>query len=162
LRDDRDARVQSYLMSAAAAVCVLGFNIIPPALAVALPVVALFYGGQFMSKRVPEPHVSVSFSCAATLLLSAVLYGQVSGGMLMVSWGLAGLVLLSAGFPLRERVLRLQGLALLLICTMKLFFYDLRNLDTPYRIPSFIVLGLILMSVSWIYTRFRERVRRIL
>ncbi|MES1256970.1 MAG: DUF2339 domain-containing protein [Acidobacteriota bacterium] len=45
---------------------------------------------------------------------------------------------------------------------MKLFVYDLRNLETLYRILSFVALGLILLAVSWIYTRFREHIRRLL
>ena len=76
----------------------------------------------------------------------------------------AGLMpaLLAAGFALRDRVLRLSGLALFLICTLKLFFWDLRNLETLPRIVSFIVLGLLLVTVSWIYTRFRDQVQRFL
>jgi len=50
----------------------------------------------------------------------------------------------------------------LAVCTGKLFFWDLRNLDTLPRIVSFIVLGLLLVAVSWIYTRFRDQVQRIL
>jgi uncharacterized membrane protein len=57
--------------------------------------------------------------------------------------------LLAAGFALRDRVLRLSGLALFLVCTLKLFFWDLRNLETLPRIVSFIVLGLLLVAVSW-------------
>ena len=59
-------------------------------------------------------------------------------------------------------MLRLSGLALFLICTVKLFFWDLRNLETLPRIISFIVLGLLLVTVSWVYTRFRDQVRRFL
>jgi uncharacterized membrane protein len=51
---------------------------------------------------------------------------------------------------------------MLLVCILKLFLYDLRNLETIYRILSFVALGLILLGVSWIYTRFRERVSRYL
>ena len=82
--------------------------------------------------------------------------------MLTVAWGIEGVGLLTAGFPLRDRTLRLSGLALFLVCILKLFFYDLRQLETLYRILSFIVLGLILVSVSWVYTRFRDRVQRYL
>jgi uncharacterized membrane protein len=53
-------------------------------------------------------------------------------------------------------------LGLVLGCTLKLFLYDLRNLETPFRILSFIVLGLMLLGVSWVYSRFREQLRRIL
>jgi hypothetical protein len=49
--------------------------------------------------------------------------------VLTVAWGAEAVVLLAAGFTLRDRVLRLSGLALFLICTLKLFFWDLRNLE---------------------------------
>jgi uncharacterized membrane protein len=48
------------------------------------------------------------------------------------------------------------------ICIGKLFFYDLRQLETLYRILSFFVLGVILVSVSWLYTRFRGHIERYL
>jgi uncharacterized membrane protein len=80
--------------------------------------------------------------------------------VLTVALGIQGLALLAAGFPAHERPLRLAGLALLLFCISKLFLYDLRHLETLYRILSFLTLGLILVGVSWIYTRFRDAVRR--
>ena len=73
-------------------------------------------------------------------------------------WGVQGLGLLLAGFPLRERAMRLAGLILLLVCVLKLFVFDLRNLDMPFRVLSFIVLGVILIGVSFFYSRFRERI----
>ena len=69
---------------------------------------------------------------------------------------------LGSGFPLRDRILRISGLVLLLGCILKLFAWDLRHLETVPRIFSFIALGLILVGVSWIYTRFRERVSKYL
>ena len=53
-------------------------------------------------------------------------------------------------------------LGALLFCILKAFAYDLRNLDTLPRIFSFIVLGLLLVAVSWVYTRFRDLVQRYL
>jgi uncharacterized membrane protein len=44
----------------------------------------------------------------------------------------------------------------------KLFLYDLRNLELPFRILSFLVLGVLLIGVSFIYSRFRERIDRYL
>jgi len=87
---------------------------------------------------------------------------RVSGSMLTVAWGLEGITLLAAGFPLSDRNQRLSGLALLTFCILKLFLYDLRHLETLPRIISFIALGLILVAVSWIYSRFRERVQKYL
>jgi len=65
----------------------------------------------------------------------------------------------AGGTPLRRRPARL---ALLLACILKLFVWDLRHLETLSRIFSFLVLGLLLVAVSWIYTRFRDRVQRYL
>src|ERR1019366_3887930 len=101
-------------------------------------------------------------SLLATFLLGALIFHEVTGSVLSVAWGVEAVALLAAGFALRDRVLRLSGLALFLICTLKLFFWDLRNLDTLPRIVSFIVLGLLLVAVSWVYTRFRDQVQRFL
>lgn len=106
--------------------------------------------------------VRLGLSLVALLLLTIIVYVEVSGGYRTVVWGIEGVAVLTTGLAIRERSLRLEGLAVLLACILKLFLYDLRNLETIYRILSFIVLGLILLGVSWIYTRFRERLRQYL
>ena len=102
------------------------------------------------------------YSLLATLLLAILLFYEVSGGRLTMAWAAEALALLGAGFPLRDRVQRLSGLTLFMVCVLKLFLYDLRALETINRILSFIVLGLILVGVSWMYTRFRDRIQRYL
>ena len=59
-------------------------------------------------------------------------------------------------------MLRLSGLALLFLCILKLFVYDLQQLEALARILSFVVLGLVLLTVSWVYTRYREQIRKLL
>jgi hypothetical protein len=131
-------------------------------------VVASFYCAQLISPRESsgqgriDRHARTFYTLLAALLLGALLFYEVSGGMLTVAWGIEGLALLGAGFPLRDRVQRLSGLALFLVCVLKLFLYDLRELETVNRIISFVVLGVILVSVSWVYTRFRDRIQRYL
>jgi hypothetical protein len=99
---------------------------------------------------------------AATLLLSLTLYLRVSGSVLTMALAAQGVALLVAGLTLRHRAIRLAGLALLLFCILKAFVYDLSYLETLPRIFSFIVLGLILVGVSWLYARFRDRLQRLL
>jgi uncharacterized membrane protein len=79
-----------------------------------------------------------------------------------MAWTVEGFLLLAMGFGVRERSLRLSGLALLLVCLVKVFLVDLRGVETLYRIFSFIVLGVILLLVSFGYTRYRSVVRRYL
>ncbi len=110
-----------------------------------------------------ERHAGTLFSLAATFLLTSLLFHEVSGSLLALAWGLEGLSLLGVGVAARERALRLEGLGVLLLCILKLFIYDLRNLEIVPRITlTFIGLGVILLGVSWIYTRFRDQVRRYL
>jgi hypothetical protein len=172
-----DLRWQSYLLAAATALrCVAtnfdapdSFGGLPSRLLTAAVVIVTLYAQEFLIPREPaetdprwERFARSGYSLLGTALLSLLLYKEISGSLLTVAWGLQGLLALASGFPARERVLRLSGLALLLGCILKLFFYDLRNLDTLPRIFSFMVLGVILIGVSWVYTRFRERVRRLL
>jgi len=123
-------------------------------------VIACLYAAQLLTPRATHPRLF--YSLLATALLAALLFYQASGSVLTIAWGIEGVALLAAGFPLCDRVQRISGMALLLFCILKLFVWDLRHLDTLPRILSFIVLGLILVGVSWIYTRFRERVERYL
>lgn len=79
---------------------------------------------------------------------------QAGQSILAASYG-AGLIAIGA---LRSnRQLRLLGLLTLALTVIKVFFLDLAALDSLYRILSFIVLGLILMLVSWHYQRRGER-----
>jgi uncharacterized membrane protein len=123
-------------------------------------VTASFYAAQLLAPR--GWRARTFYSILASLLLAVLLFYEVSGGMLTMAWGVEALALLAAGFPLRDRVQRISGLFLFLVCVLKLFLYDLRQLETINRILSFIVLGVILVSVSWIYTRFRDRIQRYL
>ncbi|MBV9924376.1 MAG: DUF2339 domain-containing protein [Acidobacteria bacterium] len=76
---------------------------------------------------------------------------------LSLIWGLYGAGLLLAGRLRRVRLLRLMALGLLGLTTLKVFFLDLSALDRAYRIVSFIVLGVILLAVSYFYQKSQQR-----
>lgn len=76
---------------------------------------------------------------------------------LSVIWAVYGAGLLTAGSVWRVRLLRLMGLLLLSLTTFKVFFVDLSSLDRIYRIVSFIVLGAILLAVSYLYQKSQQR-----
>jgi hypothetical protein len=159
--DRRSLRAQAVLVSAVVATRCLAIDMgtLQPVLAIA-PTIACFCAAM-LRREIGSLHRMYD-SLLATMLLGALIFHEVSGSVLTVAWGMEAVALLAAGFALRDRVLRLSGLALFLICTLKLFFWDLRNLETLPRIVSFIVLGLLLVAVSWVYTRFRDQVQRFL
>lgn len=78
---------------------------------------------------------------------------------LSVFWCVYSLAGVSVGFWRKVRAARLFALGLLFISIIKVFTYDLRYLEQPYRIISFFGLGLILLVVSLLYTRFEERLK---
>jgi hypothetical protein len=174
-----DFRWQSYLIAVLAFARAWSTNFLAPdsfggtpvRLLIAAIVIASFFACEILTPQDPaerpgirpwERHARLFYSMLGAVLLTVLLYHEVSGTLLTVAWTLEGLALIAAGFPLRDRILRLSGLTLFLICILKVFFYDLRTLETIYRIVSFIVLGGILVGVSWIYTRFRDRIQRYL
>ena len=139
-------------------------------------VVGSLYVSQLLSARRPEAlpaprsgmgrglmwldgHARGLFCVLATVLLAVLLWYEVEPRVLTASWGIQGAALLVVGFVLRDRAFRLAGLGVMAVCLPKLFFFDLRELETGYRIFSFILLGLLLIAASWIYTRFREQLR---
>lgn len=126
----------------------------------AVVVTACLYLAQFLARRGDMARTVLSL--AGTAALTLLLFWEVSGRVLTISCGLAGASLLVVGFLSRERVLRLSGLGLLFFCIGKVFFWDLNELEMFHRILSFLVLGVILLVVSWIYTRFREQIRKLL
>jgi uncharacterized membrane protein len=79
---------------------------------------------------------------------------------LSVVWALYGGGLLMAGRVRRSQPLRVMALALLALTTLKVFFWDLSSLDRAYRIVSFIVLGAILLAVSYLYQKSQQREQR--
>ena len=53
------------------------------------------------------------------------------------------------------RPLRLAGLALLGAAVLKVFAYDLAELDEIFRVLSFVALGLLLLTGAFAYQRLR-------
>jgi hypothetical protein len=165
-----DLRLQAYVGVLATFIRAIFVNVEArdsmAAIAPAAVAAGLFYAAQALIRSRAysghEAHAASYTSIAATALLTVLLFDAVQGRLLTVALGFEGAALLIAGFMWRERVLRISGLLLFLLCIAKLFAYDLRELDTLSRILSFVVLGVMLLASSWVYTRFRDKIRRLL
>jgi uncharacterized membrane protein len=64
-----------------------------------------------------------------------------------------GAMLMVVGFLRRSAFVRWQALLLIAATIAKVFIYDLSQLDRGYRIVSFIVLGALLLAISFVYQR---------
>jgi uncharacterized membrane protein len=68
-------------------------------------------------------------------------------------WMIYGAALMAIGFWRRSAFLRWQALVLMAVTVMKVFVYDVSELDKGYRVLSFIALGVILLGISFAYQR---------
>jgi uncharacterized membrane protein len=68
-------------------------------------------------------------------------------------WMAYGALLMIVGFLRRSAFVRWQALLLIAATIVKVFVYDVSQLDRGYRIVSFIVLGVLLLAISFVYQR---------
>jgi uncharacterized membrane protein len=71
-------------------------------------------------------------------------------------WIVYGIIVMILGFLRRSRPMRIGSIILLGVSILKVFLYDLRFLEQPYRIVSFIALGVILLLASYLYQRYKH------
>jgi uncharacterized membrane protein len=98
----------------------------------------------------------------AVALLTVLLAKEMRYGMVTLAWGIEGVAVFLLALKLGERSFRLTGLGLLLLCVGKIVLVDVWRLNPQDRYITFIVLGIALLLVSFLYTRNREALRQYL
>lgn len=96
----------------------------------------------------------------AVALVAVYFYRTQSGSLLIVAWALEGLCVTGAGFALKSRALRLSGLALLGLGLVMTLYRAFRYSDTIGRIVTFLVLGVVLLLISFGYARYRDALKK--
>jgi hypothetical protein len=102
------------------------------------------------------------FFFAPIVLVSFVIAIKMNPGMVTLSWGIEGVMVIVLGLLASQRSYRITGLSLLLLCVGKIVFRDAWLLPDRDRYITFIVLGGALTLVSTLYGRYREIVRHLL
>ncbi len=95
----------------------------------------------------------------STLESNTFLYHYLPGlraGGISILWSLFALGLIIAGIHKEIRPLRFVGLGLFAIVACKVFFLDLARLEQLYRIIAFILLGILALSGSFVYLKYRQ------
>ena len=75
-------------------------------------------------------------------------------------WMIYGAGLMWVGLAWRSAFIRWQALVLLAATIVKVFIYDVSQLERGYRIISFIALGVLLLAISFLYQRDWLRLSR--
>lgn len=102
------------------------------------------------------------FFFAAFALEVVTLAAKLNSGRITIAWSLLGLSVFLFALALGERSFRLAGLGLLLLSVVKILLMDVWALSPSDRYTTLIVLGLALLAVSFLYTRFSTVIRRYL
>jgi hypothetical protein len=96
------------------------------------------------------------------VLVAIMLAHEMRAGMITVSWSALGVAVFLLALLVRERSYRLAGLGLLLLGVGKILLIDIWKLAPTDRYVTLIVMGIALLTVSFLYTRYREAILKFL
>ena len=96
------------------------------------------------------------------ILVTILILNEVSEGRVTIGWGIEAVAAFLFALIVGERSFRLAGLGLLLVCVAKIVVLDVWHQEVSDRFITFIILGVALLLVSYLYTRYSEAIRRYL
>jgi len=82
------------------------------------------------------------------------------GGWTTAGWSLIAGVVIVAGFLLRSSIYRRVALGAFALSILRVFLVDVRGLSSGQQTLAFLILGVSLVAVAWLYARFASQVRK--
>lgn len=77
---------------------------------------------------------------------------------LSILWGTYALFMVIMGIWKRKKFLRITGIVLFAGTLLKLFFYDIADLDTISKTIVFVSLGFLLLVISFLYNKYTKHI----
>jgi hypothetical protein len=109
-----------------------------------------------------EAHVSLIISGAIALFWwSTVKVGGDTEGLRSIIWAGLAVIYFALGLGLKERWYRLMGLGTLGIALLSVVPIIL-GLSTEMKIASLFVLGAVFVGLGYVYTRYKEKINKLL
>jgi len=75
---------------------------------------------------------------------------------LSILWGVYALFLIAIGIWKKKKYLRIGAMVLFGITLIKLFFYDISDLNTIAKTIVFVSLGILLLIISFLYNKYKK------
>ncbi|TPE44105.1 DUF2339 domain-containing protein [Pontibacter mangrovi] len=72
-----------------------------------------------------------------------------------ILWGISSFILMMIGMQRKIKTLRIVSLSLFFLTLLKLFLFDIRGISEGGKIAAFICLGVLLLTVSFMYQRLK-------
>jgi uncharacterized membrane protein len=82
--------------------------------------------------------------------------GQYAKAILTIVWALCSFGLMWLGMKYKNKTLRIISLSLFSLALIKLFFFDLSNVSEGGKIAAFILLGALLLTISFMYQKLKK------
>jgi len=103
-------------------------------------------------------HVTLLWIASSELINLTDIFGYRDSYKLGLSilWGLYALALIILGIVKRKTHLRIGAIVLFAVTLVKLFFYDIADLDTISKTVVFVSLGILLLIISFLYNKYKD------
>jgi len=75
---------------------------------------------------------------------------------LSILWGIYSLLLIALGIWKKKKYLRIGAISLFGVTLIKLFLYDIKYLDTISKTIVFVLLGILLLIISFLYNKYKH------
>ncbi|HEX8331100.1 MAG TPA: DUF2339 domain-containing protein [Segetibacter sp.] len=131
--------------------------------------VGIFYLAEWQAvKRIGTSNSKKIFSMVFNITLLTIICNEFINWMdlagyqnqyklgLSIICGLYALILIFAGIIRKQKHLRIGAIVLFTVTLLKLFFYDLATLSTVSKTIVLVLLGIILLIVSFLYNKYKD------
>jgi uncharacterized membrane protein len=142
----------------------------------AILLIAVLFAAAWLScrteRREPDGFVASGFVALGTILVLWILLTEeiwlyydrlrpsqwrfLAQMYISVLWAVYATALMAVGFWRRVRPLRYLALGIFVLLLAKIFLIDTRELETVYRIAGFLVTGLALVGISYLYQYLKK------
>ncbi len=103
-----------------------------------------------------------AYLLSALFIIPYALYFAIPESFISISWIAVAIIYYVLSLILKNKKYRWMALLTLLITLIYVFVIGLTSSDPTYKIISFVVLGVVLIAVSLLYTKFRKSIKKII
>ena len=109
--------------------------------------------GAFFVKQYKNYHLYTAVSFAWLFLLTERMYPLICSVLICI----LAAAMIGGGFMKKDKPIRIYGLCLLIFVALKLVGYDFKEAEAVTRIVVFLVVGLVILGVSFLYIYLEKR-----
>jgi len=110
----------------------------------------------------PNPVARLLLIIGTAAVAMVVIYESaiLVGAWVTACWSMVGAVLMILGFLWKSASYRRVALVALAVCLARVFLVDVRNLSDEAKVLAFAALGVCLLAVAWLYSRFAGDIKK--